>query len=184
MPILNLAHTLPRSAVNGPGDRFTVWAQGCPFACVGCWNPDTWAFVDRDVTSVDVLASRILSTAGIEGVTFTGGEPFAQAAAFAHLGRRVRAAGLSVFVFTGYERSALRSDAQRALLAVTDVLVTGRYVAARHAPDLPWRGSSNQQLHFLTERYGEEDIPRGNEYEVFIAPDGQVTMTGFPELEA
>ena len=71
---LNLARTLPRSAANGPGERFVLWVQGCPLACPGCWNPDTWAFERRDLRSVEDLAAVILATEGIEGVTFTGGE--------------------------------------------------------------------------------------------------------------
>ena len=47
---LNLARTLPRSAANGPGERFVLWVQGCPLACPGCWNPDTWAFEHAEGT--------------------------------------------------------------------------------------------------------------------------------------
>ena len=50
---LTLARTLPRSAANGPGERFVLWVQGCPLACPGCWNPDTWAFERRDLRSVE-----------------------------------------------------------------------------------------------------------------------------------
>ena len=96
---LNLARTLHRSAANGPGERFVVWVQGCPLACPGCWNPDTWSFERRVVRDIDELAAEILSVEDIEGVTFTGGEPFAQARALAELARRVRHRGLSAFVF-------------------------------------------------------------------------------------
>ena len=33
--------TLPRSTVNGPGERAVVWFQGCDLRCPGCWNPST-----------------------------------------------------------------------------------------------------------------------------------------------
>ena len=97
---LNVARTLRRNAANGPGDRFVVWVQGCPLACPGCWNPDTWSFERRVVRDVGDLAAEILSVEDIEGVTFTGGEPFAQARALAELAHRVRLHRLSVFVFT------------------------------------------------------------------------------------
>ncbi|MCA9706513.1 MAG: radical SAM protein [Myxococcales bacterium] len=84
---LNLARTLPKSAANGPGERFVVWVQGCPLACPGCWNPDTWSFAPRRVVEVAAMAEEILAVSGIEGVTFTGGEPFMQAHALAALGR-------------------------------------------------------------------------------------------------
>lgn len=178
---LNIAQTLPKSAANGPGERFVVWVQGCPLGCPGCWNPDTWSFARRNVVEVTDLAAEILAVRGIEGVTFTGGEPFVQARALAVLGRAVREAGSSVFVFTGYELDELEGHAQQELLAVTDVLVTGRYVEARRTLDLPWRGSSNQRIHFLTKRYSEPDIAGTAAAEVHLGADGSVTLTGFPE---
>ena len=177
---LNLARTLARSAANGPGERFVVWVQGCPLACPGCWNPDTWSFADRDLRELPDLMDEILTTAGIEGVSFTGGEPFAQARALAKLGRTVHSAGLSVFVFTGYDLAELEWEAARDLLAETDVLVSGRYLQGKATLSLPWRGSANQQVHFLTERYGPAAMAEAAAVEVLVAADGTLTLTGFP----
>lgn len=177
---LNLAHTVARSAVNGPGERYVLWVQGCPLACPGCWNPDTWAFEGRDLRSVDDLAASILATEGIEGVTFTGGEPFAQARPLTALAARVREAGLSVFVFTGYDLDELTRPEQLGLLAVSDVLVAGRYLEVERASGLPWRGSANQRVHFLSDRYGPADMELAGEVEIHLASDGAVIMTGFP----
>lgn len=180
---LNIARTLPRSAANGPGERFVIWVQGCPLACPGCWNPDTWSFVRRETQSVDELTTAILATPGIEGITLSGGEPFAQAKALAELALRVRTAGLSVFVFTGYEFEELVRPQDRKLLASTDVLVTGRFVQALATTSLPWRGSANQQIHFLTNRYDLRSAEAAAGSEVLIAPDGTLTFTGFPSDE-
>jgi anaerobic ribonucleoside-triphosphate reductase activating protein len=177
---LNLARTLQRSAANGPGERFVLWVQGCPLACPGCWNPDTWAFERRDLRSVEDLAAVILATEGIEGVTFTGGEPFAQARALAAVAERVRAAGLSVFVFTGYDLDELTRPEHLALLAVTDVVVAGRYVEAERADGLAWRGSANQRVHFLSDRYGPAETEEVAEVEFHLGADGTLTVTGFP----
>lgn len=180
MTRLNLARTLSRSAANGPGDRFVIWVQGCPLACPGCWNPDTWDFKRRVLRDVDALVAEIQATEGIEGVTFTGGEPFAQSRALAVLAARVQAVGLSVFVFTGFELRELTQPSHRALLAHTDVLVAGRYIDAERAHGLGWRGSHNQRVHFLTRRYGPADIDRGACVELHLGPDGAMTVTGFP----
>ncbi|MHA1549881.1 MAG: 4Fe-4S single cluster domain-containing protein [Alphaproteobacteria bacterium] len=174
---------LPQSSVNGPGERFTIWAQGCHAACVGCWNPDTWSFATKKLVQVEKLAEEILNTKDIEGVTFTGGEPFEQAAAFAALARLLRSFGLSIFVFSGYELEDLQAADHQLLLAVTDLLVTGRYVKAQKDELHPWRGSTNQQIHFLTDRYQLSDVPEENAFEVYIHPNGQLVMTGFPEEE-
>jgi anaerobic ribonucleoside-triphosphate reductase activating protein len=177
---LNIARTLARSAANGPGERFVVWVQGCPLACPGCWNPDTWDFARRHVRDVSDLAAEILGTEGVEGVTFTGGEPFAQARALAELAILVKDAGLSVFVFSGYELHELSSTDQRTLVDATDVLVAGRYVESQRAEGLPWRGSANQQVHFLTGRYSFDHMTEAPEVEFHLRADGGLTVTGFP----
>ncbi len=177
---LNVARTLPRSAANGPGERFVVWVQGCGLACPGCWNPDTWSFARREMWEVEDLVATILETEGIEGVTFTGGEPFAQARALAEVARCVKEAGLSVFVFTGHELDELSEGDQPRLLDLADVVVAGRYVEAERAAGLAWRGSSNQQVHFLTARYGPEQLKATPMAEFHLAADGSMVVTGFP----
>lgn len=180
---LNLARLLHRSAANGPGERFVIWVQGCPLACPGCWNPDTWPFERRLLRTVEQLVTEILSVQGIEGVTFTGGEPFLQARALAAVARAVRSAGLSVFVFTGYDREELVWDAARELLSLTDVLISGRYLESERVHDLPWRSSSNQQLHLLSDRYAAPAPGEAPEAEIHITPDGTLVLTGFPPAE-
>lgn len=180
---LNLARVLHRSAANGPGERFVVWVQGCPLACPGCWNPDTWTFARRTLRETDELMAEITATGGIEGVTITGGEPFMQARALADLGQQIRRAGLSLFVFTGYELDELKSPDARALMAAADVLVTGRYVESERTHALPWRGSANQRVHFLTARYSFRDMHQAAAAEIRIGADGTLTLTGFPQAE-
>jgi len=180
---LNVARTLPRSEANGPGTRFVIWVQGCPLACPGCWNPDTWEFRRVQLCDVGALAANILATKGIEGVTFTGGEPFAQARALTELASLLRQEGLSVFVFTGYEMTELVRPEHKALVDVADIVVSGRYLEALHQSGLKWRGSTNQDVHFLSRRYSSEDMEEVADVEFHISSDGQVTLTGFPTAE-
>ena len=69
-----------RSVVNGPGERFVLWLQGCPFRCRGCFNPAFLPFAGGRRVLVAEMAERILSVPGVEGVTYSGGEPMAQRA--------------------------------------------------------------------------------------------------------
>lgn len=181
--MLNLARWLAPSRANGPGERFVLWVQGCPLACPGCWNPDTWGFSPRELHSTDALLALITATPGIDGVTFTGGEPFAQAPALAVLAREVQALRLSVFVFTGYTMTELQMEGATALLAQTDVLVSGRYVERLRANGLPWRGSSNQRVWFISDRYSPEDLTEVVTEEIWLDPMGGGVMTGFPLLD-
>ena len=60
---------LPRSAVNGPGERAVVWFQGCDLHCRGCFNPASHPF-DRDrAKRVEQVAEWVLACQGIDGLT-------------------------------------------------------------------------------------------------------------------
>jgi len=160
-----------------------LWVQGCPFRCAGCFNPAFLRFGGGRLVAVEEVASWMFAEADTEGVSFSGGEPFAQAAALAQLGERLRARSKGILIFTGYEASTLRASRNlgvRRLLAVGDLLVAGPYDRERpHAH--PMLTSANQELVFLTDRYrGWDPVQRRSEYR--IGTDGRVTVTGFPEL--
>lgn len=180
---LNLARILTRSSANGPGERFVIWAQGCPLGCLGCWNPDTWSPRPRMIRTVQDLFQEIVTTPEIEGVTFTGGEPFIQAAGFAELAALCQSAGLSVFVFSGFELSELRGEEHQTLLKFSDVLVAGRYKRDRGIDGEPWIGSSNQTIHWLSSRYSERDRTETAVAEFSFSDDGTIIVTGFPPSE-
>ena len=186
---LNLYAFLPRSRVNGPGERAVVWVQGCSLACPGCWNSEAASPAPRRLVPVQDVAGWILGQPGLDGVTFSGGEPFEQAGALTELAVIVRRAGLSVLAFSGYTLEEIKSsgDPHRlALLSTLDVLIDGRF-DRRLATRRLWRSSSNQRVHFLTPRYYAAWADKVQEpvsgWEVAIAEDGRVLFTGFPDPE-
>lgn len=184
--MLDVAETHPACTVLGPGSRYVVWVQGCGIGCRECVSPQ-WIPVDhRQGRDVAGLADEIAGRAA-DGLTISGGEPFAQAEAVAELVAAVRARrDLSVLSYTGYTLEHLRahgSPAQHRLLADLDLLVDGPYLAHRQAA-LRWRGSANQRLHFLTDRHaelrGEPDRSAGLQIEV--AADETVRWLGVPAV--
>jgi anaerobic ribonucleoside-triphosphate reductase activating protein len=187
---LRLFHYLPRTAVEGPGIRASIQVQGCPIRCAGCAVPQTWPETGGECIDSAALAVRILETPGLQGVTFLGGEPFAQAGALADLGERVRRQGLSVVTFTGYTLEALRArqdEETKALLGVTDLLLAGPFLREARDFSRPWVGSANQRFHFLTSRYAhlEEQLTAiPNRLEVRLRPDGRVEINGLAAPEA
>ena len=178
---LRLARTITRSLANGPGERFVVWVQGCPIHCPGCWNQDTWAPQGGTEVDLDVLLTAISEEKGLEGVTFTGGEPMAQPDAVAELATACRARGLSVFIFTGYSQEQLKSPAQQRLWSLADIIVAGPYVQAQRSFEHAWVGSVNQQVHFVSSRYSPADQLNAVRAEAHLETDGTITWTGFPE---
>lgn len=192
---LNVAMRIPCTEAEGPGKRFALWVQGCPKRCPGCCNPEMLAFKDATWMDVDALVQEVVESYardGIEGVTFLGGEPFAQAPALAALARRVRAEGLSVMIFSGHALADLRAMAQDPdghpgvadLLAATDLLVDGEFERENLDHDRRWIGSLNQQTHDLTGRYETlvnawDTTPNTLEIRVI---DGKLIVNGSPFL--
>lgn len=153
---LNVAARRTHTEAEGPGERYALWVQGCPLRCKGCCNPHYLADVEAELMPVDEVAKHIIETAGIEGVTMIGGEPFWQAGALAQVARQVQEAGLSVMVFSGLTLSYIKRQGREdfdSFLAHIDLLVDGPYVESKRVMDQRWIGSSNQRVHFLTDRY-------------------------------
>lgn len=146
--MLNLADIVSDSIVDGPGIRTTVFCQGCPHHCRGCHNAETWEFgTGTDMEEAEVLAV-IKRNPLCRGVTFSGGEPFAQAAAFSRLGRMLKENGYEVAAYSGYTFEELLSGTQeqKELLAVIDVLIDGPFVLEERSLELNFRGSRNQRI--------------------------------------
>ena len=68
---------------DGPGLRLVVFLQGCPFRCLYCANPDTIAFDGGTPTEPEHIINMAVNQKPFfgkrGGVTFSGGEPTAQA---------------------------------------------------------------------------------------------------------
>lgn len=173
---LRVGQIVEATEAEGPGKRLAVWTQGCSLRCPGCCNPHL--FAERGGTEYEV--AELLSRAqGVEGLSLLGGEPFEQPEAVGELCAAAQRAGLSVMVFSGYTLEELR--ARGAPLGHIDLLVDGRYVAEQPDTQRRWVGSTNQQVHFLTER-GRADAAR------FSAPNtveirlgrGSLSVNGWP----
>ena len=139
----------------GPGTRYVVWVSGCHRNCPGCIAPDSHDMTMGTPVEAGALAWEILLS-GANGLTISGGEPFLQAPALAEMVRTVRRRrDLGIIVYTGFTyEELLRIPQARELLEQTDLLIDGPYI--RELDDgLSLRGSSNQRIIPLTERYRE-----------------------------
>lgn len=146
--MLNLSGIVSDSIVDGPGIRTTIFCQGCPHHCEGCHNPETWDFGCGTDMEEETLLEIVQSNPLCRGVTFSGGEPFAQAAGFARLARLLKEKGYEVASYTGYtfEELLAGSDDQKALLQTIDILIDGPFLLAEKSLEVPFRGSKNQRI--------------------------------------
>ena len=75
------AEIIPFSWVDGPGNRFVLFLQGCNFDCLACHNPQTIPLHTprtTEFTVEEILARIRKSMPYITGVTISGGEPTLQ----------------------------------------------------------------------------------------------------------
>lgn len=137
------------SIVDGPGIRFTIFTQGCPHHCEGCHNPQTHDPAGGENVEIGELLEKIRANPLLDGVTFSGGEPFMQAKALAELGREIKVLGLNIVTYTGFTFEELYSNREKngwgELLDVTDYLVDGPFILEKKDWNIKFRGSSNQR---------------------------------------
>ena len=146
--MLSISGIVEDSIVDGPGIRVTFFCQGCPHHCPGCHNPETWDFSGGTPMEEEQLVRIVRANPLCRGVTFSGGEPFAQASAFARLGRLLKAQGYELASYSGYtfEELFLGTPEQRELLETIDVLIDGPFLQAQKSLELAFRGSRNQRI--------------------------------------
>ena len=146
--MLNLSGIVSDSIVDGPGIRTCIFSQGCPHHCHGCHNPETWAFGCGTDMEEEQLRAIVQSNPLCKGVTFSGGEPFAQPEGFARLAKMLKQHGYEVASYSGYtfEQLLQGSEDQRNLLQSIDVLIDGPFVLAEKSLELCYRGSRNQRI--------------------------------------
>ncbi len=139
------------SIVDGEGIRSVVWTQGCPHHCLGCHNPETHSFTEGFLLEVSDVIKKIASLEGQDGITFSGGDPMAQAEACSLIASYCQENGLNVWCYTGYTYEELLSLSEEDpyimnFLKNIDVLVDGKFVLAQKSFDLRFKGSKNQRI--------------------------------------
>lgn len=145
--MLRISDIIKESIVDGPGFRLVVFTQGCDRKCPECHNPQT---LDRnggrDIDIKDIF-KLIKKNPLLEGVTFSGGEPFYQPEELARLAEMCHNNGLNVITYTGYVYEELiKMHEAVCLLEQTDILVDGPFVNSKKSLDIRFRGSKNQRM--------------------------------------
>lgn len=94
--------------VDGPGVRYVIFFQMCPFRCKYCHNPDTWIKNKLSIKTLDSVYRDILKYKSFfnfsgGGVTVSGGEPLLQAGFVADLFKKLKECNIHTAVDTcGY----------------------------------------------------------------------------------
>lgn len=160
---LRISGVIDDSIVDGPGIRLTIFTQGCPHRCEGCHNPQTHDFDGGEDVTLESLLEKVKGNPLLDGVTFSGGEPFCQAKQLYELGLEIKKAGLNVVTYTGYLYEYLMEHADPdnyygELLSVTDYLVDGPFILSKRDILLKFKGSSNQRIIDVKKSLAEKKV--------------------------
>jgi len=171
--------------IEGPGSRYCIYVQGCSIQCKDCISPQTWSSETSEKQLVEDIIQNILESKeknNIEGVTFSGGEPFDQSKSLVKIAREIKEEKLSIVIFTGYTIENIFKSLDKHslnLLECTDLLIDGPFLKDKRIYNKPWIGSSNQKYHFLTNRYNQKGIElNSNKIEITLDKNGEITVCG------
>ena len=183
--ILSPVHSL------GPGDRVCLWTQGCKKRCKGCISPELQPYSGNEIDE-DVLAKILIQVArknNCTGITISGGDPLEQSQALLKLLTLLRNEFDDILVYTGFElqdiQDGLVDIEAKKCLEYLDVLIDGKYIDELNYKDCVLRGSSNQNIHFITKGLAPiyaEYMKQGRILESFVHNQNMI-VTGIFDKE-
>lgn len=143
---------------NGEGCRVTLFVSGCTHRCKGCHNPETWNFNFGNEFNDEVKTKlfEIISKPYIKGLTLSGGDPLDSYDDILKLVKEFReyfGKTKDIWLYTGYVIDDLLNLNKEEILEYIDVLVDGEYDEMQRDVSLAFRGSKNQRIIRLRERY-------------------------------
>lgn len=135
---------------NGPGCRVSIFLQGCPIHCFGCFNSELWDFNGgREVNDETLDTIRFLvNRPYIKGLSILGGEPLCEenlqtVAALCDIVKAIP--DKTVWVYTGYSYEGF-NEGQKQAIDKADVVVDGKFEKGLYNHDLIFKGSKNQRI--------------------------------------
>ena len=149
--MLNYLYTYPETIVDGEGIRYSIYLAGCSRHCPGCHNTQSWnpeAGHPLSGSTLQHIINDINSNPLLDGITFTGGDPFYNPKDVHHVLKEIRKkTKMNIWCYTGYTLEELQKDPLRnPLLDDIDVLVDGKFIKELYSPHLAFRGSTNQRI--------------------------------------
>lgn len=136
----------------GKGINVSIYLQGCPHMCPGCFNPETWDFNEGypfTQETMEEIIQAIKANGIMRNLSILGGEPLAPQ----NLGVtnyilttvKMIFPHIHTYLWTGYKYEEMTSE-QRYCLLMVDTLIDGPYIEELRDVSLEMRGSSNQRI--------------------------------------
>nr|DAD59583.1 MAG TPA: 4Fe-4S single cluster domain protein [Bacteriophage sp.] len=162
---------------NGEGVGVSLFVQGCPFHCFGCFNSETWDFNGGKEWTKETKDKfmKLIDKPYIRRVSFLGGECLAEQNLDGVLDLikeiRISFPTKTIWLYTGYSYSeifrgqslclsqeGLNNFKRREIIKQCDVLVDGEYIDEQKDLTLKFRGSKNQRVIDVQQTLKQEKV--------------------------
>ncbi|MBP3931257.1 MAG: anaerobic ribonucleoside-triphosphate reductase activating protein [Peptostreptococcaceae bacterium] len=143
----------PNDVVNGEGVSVSLWTQGCPHYCNGCFNKETWDFnggKEFGQEEYEYILELINADNIQRNLSILGGEPLCEqningVLALIKMVKR-KFPSIKVYVWTGYTFEELIDKYHNVKFNCIDVLIDGKFEKDLKDLSLLLRGSKNQRV--------------------------------------
>lgn len=137
---------------NGVGVTMSLWTQGCPHHCKGCFNVETWDFnKGKEFTESDLkyIFDNINKNNIDRDLSILGGEPLCpqNLEGVINLCKEFKSVypNKKIYLWTGYTLEEF-NEIQKSILNHIDVIVDGKFIEEKRNLSLKFRGSTNQRV--------------------------------------
>ena len=131
---------------NGVGITMSLWTQGCPHHCKGCFNTETWDFnKGKEFTELDLkyIFDNINKNDIHRDLSILGGEPLCpqNIEGVINLCKEFKKIypNKKIYIWTGYTLEEF-NDTQKSILKYIDVIVDGKFIEEKRNLSLKLRG--------------------------------------------
>ena len=149
---------------NGLGVTMSLWTQGCPHHCKGCFNGETWDFdagEEFEDSDLEYILENINKNNVHRDLSILGGEPLCPENVDGVIEVckifKEKFPEKKIYLWTGYVVEGFNQK-QREVLNYIDVLVDGPFVQDKRNLSLMMRGSSNQRVIDVKKSIDENKI--------------------------
>lgn len=149
---------------NGLGITMSLWTQGCPHHCKGCFNSETWDFnIEKEFTKDDLkyILDSIDKNKIKRDLSILGGEPLCSqnVEGVINLCKEFKKyyPDKKIYLWTGYTVENF-NEIQKEILKYIDVLVDGKFEEDKKSLAIMLRGSSNQRVIDVNKSLKQNDI--------------------------
>ena len=149
---------------NGFGITMSIWTQGCPHHCKGCFNGETWNFNDGEEFTKDKLNYIIdnIDKYNIKrDLSILGGEPLCpeniDGVIYVCKAFKEKYPEKNIYLWTGYTVEKF-NNIQKEIFRYVSILVDGKFEEDKKNLSLTLRGSSNQRVINVQETIKENQV--------------------------